>query len=393
MDKRLPRAKIAFLTMRNPQDKRTWSGTFYFMAKALEKHCGDIFYLGPVKPKIRIIAKLYNKFLQLTIGKRYDDGHSVALAKLYATIFDRKISKESFDLIFAPVASTQIAFLRTSIPVIYMSDATFALIVDYYPAYKNFCKLSLLEGNRIERLAIKKANLVFYPSSWAARSAVEDYNAESEKVHIVPFGANLDKVPSRELVLGRRKSNRCKLLFLGVNWQRKGGDIAYETFLKLQEMGINAELTICGCNPPRKLSHPGLKIIPFLNKRDERQSQHLSDLLSSSDFLLLPTRAECAGIVFSEAAAFGLPVITTDTGGVSGMVANGQNGYMLPINAPPSEYAKTIYDICKDEEHYCRLVISSRKVFEEKLNWDAWGQTVKQILEKYSLLKNQKSDI
>lgn len=33
--------------------------------------------------------------------------------------------------------------------------------------------------------------------------------------------------------------------------------------------------------------------------------------------LLLPTRAECAGIVFNEASAYGVPILLTDTGGVS----------------------------------------------------------------------------
>jgi glycosyltransferase involved in cell wall biosynthesis len=386
MNRGNPRARIAFLTSHDPRDKRSWSGTYYHMAKALQEHCGDLFYLGPVRPKIRMVGGVYNKFLQLTARKRYDHEHSIILAKRYGAIFDRKISKQRFDLVLAPAGSTQIAFLRTSIPLVYLSDTTFALIAGYYPEYSNLCRLSMREGNRVEALAINKATLVIYPSAWAARSAVEDYDADKEKVHIIPYGANLERVPSRELALGRKKSDRCKLLFLGVNWQRKGGDIAFETTLRLIEMGIQAELTVCGCTPPGKLSHPALKVIPFLDKNDAEQGERLARLLASSDFLLLPTRAECAGIVLCEAAAFGLPVITTDTGGVSGMVVNGENGYMLPVDAPPAEYAKAIYDICQDREHYTRLVLSSRKAFEEKLNWDSWALALRKILRDAGLL-------
>jgi glycosyltransferase involved in cell wall biosynthesis len=350
------------------------------MAKALQEHCGELFFLGPVRPKTRVLGGIYDKFLQVTTGKRYDHEHSIILAKRYATIFDRRISKQRFDLVLAPAGSTQIAFLKTTTPVVYLSDTTFALIAGYYPEYSNLCRLSMREGNRVEALAINKATLVIYPSAWAARSAVDYYSANKNKVHVIPYGANLERVPPRELALSRELSDHCRLVFLGVNWERKGGDIAFGTLLRLREMGIQAELTVCGCTPPEKLSHPALEVIPFLDKNDTQQGERLAQLLASSDFLLLPTRAECAGIVFCEAAAFGLPVITTDTGGVSGMVVSGENGYMLPVDARPAEYAKKINDICQNHEHYARLVASSRKAFEERLNWDSWALALKRIL-------------
>ncbi|MCI0596961.1 MAG: glycosyltransferase family 4 protein, partial [candidate division Zixibacteria bacterium] len=95
---------------------------------------------------------------------------------------------------------------------------------------------------------------------------------------------------------------------------------------------------------------------------------------------LLPTRYECYGVVFCEAAAFGLPVITTDTGGVSGVVREGENGYLLPYEAGGADYAQLIAEICADENRYNELVQKSRKEFEDRLNWDTWAQTVKRLL-------------
>ncbi|WP_137463714.1 glycosyltransferase, partial [Escherichia coli] len=45
--------------------------------------------------------------------------------------------------------------------------------------------------------------------------------------------------------------------------------------------------------------------------------------------LLLPTIADCYGMVFCEAAAFGLPVVATDTGGVSSIVINERTGILI----------------------------------------------------------------
>ncbi len=103
-----------------------------------------------------------------------------------------------------------------------------------------------------------------------------------------------------------------------------------------------------------------------------------------SDFFLLPSRTEAYGVVFCEANAFGLPVITTNTGGISGVIQEGRNGFMLPLNATGAEYAKLIKNLYEDNERYYQLVQSSRETYEEKLNWDSWGiktnELIKQLI-------------
>lgn len=83
-----------------------------------------------------------------------------------------------------------------------------------------------------------------------------------------------------------------------------------------------------------------------------------------SDFLLLPTRAESYGIVFCEASAFGIPSITTDVGGVSGVVHNGKNGYTLPYSANGHDYAHMIAEVWSDEKRYSELSLTSRNEFD-----------------------------
>ena len=225
----------------------------------------------------------------------------------------------------------------------------------------------------MERAAIQKACLLVYPSEWVAESAARDYGADRSKISVIPFGANLEQIPPRENILRKEKSEQCRLLFVGVDWVRKGGDIAFETLIKLREMGVPAELTVCGCVPPKQSMRTAMTVIPFIDKHDETQSRRLAELYFKSDFLLLPTRAECFGIVFCEANAFGLPAITTDTGGVSGAVHNGENGFALPVSAGASEYARLISELWRDRAAYSSLARSSRTAFEQRLNWDAWG--------------------
>lgn len=371
--------KIAFLTSGDPRNRRYWSGTPYYMAQALQKHVGEVHFLGPVHLKRKAPARLLNKVCNLIFKRTYDYTHSIFMAKGYAKVFSKKL-KEGFDLIFAPAASTEIAFLETEIPIVYTSDATFARMVDYQPGFTNLLGRSVREGNLIEQSAIRKAKLLLYPTEWAAQSEVSDYGADPNKVYVVPYGANLDDLPERETVLQKKKSSDCRLLFLGTNWERKGGPVAFETLLHLERIGIPAELVVCGCMPPASFSHKKMRVILFLDKNEPSQRERLAKLFLESDFLLLPTRYECYGIVFCEAAAFGLPVITTDTGGVSGVVRNGENGYMLPYEAGGADYARLIAEIYNNDNRYYGLVRSSRKAFEERLNWDTWAQTLKRLL-------------
>jgi glycosyltransferase involved in cell wall biosynthesis len=378
------RTKIALLTMRrDPRDRRSWrswSGVVYHIAQALQKHCGEVSYCSPPLPckKEELIARIIGRSSQILLRKKYTC--SIFLASSYAKAATRWLAGRSFDVIVAPDGVTDLAFLETDIPVVLVGDATYGLLIDYYPAYLNLLKRSIYEINTIQALALKKASAVIYSSAWAARSAIEDYGADPSKVHVIPFGANLDEIPPREVALARKPSDRCRLLFLAVEWARKGGDIAFETLLKLEELGIAAELTVCGCTPPKAFAHERMKVIPFLDKNDERQRRELEQLFLLSDFLLVPTRADCTPMVFCEANAFGLPVITTATGGVPEVVRNGENGLLLPYDARGTAYAEAIAGIYGDPERYAELVRGSRAAFENRLNWDTWGVAVKHIL-------------
>ncbi|MHB8840633.1 MAG: glycosyltransferase family 4 protein [Candidatus Aquicultor sp.] len=375
--------KIAYVTSTDANDKRAWSGTHYSIFKALQKYCGDVYHVGPLKSYTELFLKASSKVFQIATlnQKKYDYFHSPLLSKTCARMISSRLSGRQFDLIFAPAGSTEIAHLDIDIPIIYLSDTTFSLLVDYYPAYTNLLKRSVRSGNQTEALALQKASLVLYSSEWAAASAVNDYVADRSKIHVIPFGANIENAPPADFVVSKRLEEKnpagtCKLLFLNVDWHRKGGEIAFDTLVELDNMGIDAELIICGCVPPNGFSHKGLSVMPFLNKNKQDDLEKLRQLFWDADFLLLPTRQDCTPMVFCEANAFGLPVITTDTGGISSAIRSGVNGFALPIHAGGYDYAELIQRIYYDRPRYAELVQNSRIEFDQRLNWDSWGMAV-----------------
>lgn len=374
--------KIAVLMANTLQNRKrsSWGGTVDRITQVLQKYCGDVYSIQPPCSRKRLPGKITHKITRLFLKKNFLYNHTFSLAREYAKVAAAKLAEQSFDVIIAPSGGTEIAFLETDIPIVLIEDANFALLHNYYAEYSNLLKRSAYETNALEELAIKKASLVLHPSEWAVRSTIQSYHADEQKVRVVPFGANFDTPPPIEVVQNKKKSDRCRLLFVGVDWQRKGGEIAFETLLKLEEMDIRAELIVCGCIPPSNFSHESMKVIPYLNKSDEKQRREFEKLFETSDFLFLPTRSECYGMVFCEASAYGLPIITTNTGGVSGAVRDGENGFMLPLSASGTEYARLIAKIYRDDQRYAELVRSSRAAFDERLNWDAWGITVKKLI-------------
>lgn len=392
MSEEKTRLKIAFLTPMDPQDRRAWSGILFHTYQALQKYCGDVVSItGPeshthfkraLAKKLRLLVKKYSAYNPFfSIGRKYFVcNYRIASAKKFVKKVPAWLAANSFDVIVAPASTTEVAFVDADIPIVLIEDATFASLHNYYPQYSSLPRSAARDMNALSAKAIAKARLLIYASSWAAQSAIKDYGAEQEKVHVVPMGANFESAPPGEIVQEKRRSEQCRLLFIGFDWQRKGGDIAFETLLALEDLGIQAELTVCGCVPPAKYSHRRMKVIPYLDKNDPVQYRELEQLYLKSDFLLLPTRNECFGLVFCEANAFGLPVITTRTGGVPEVVRDGENGCLLPVSARGGAYAEAIAGLYRDEQRYARLVQSSRAAFDRRLNWDTWGLEASRLI-------------
>ncbi len=375
--------KIAFLTSIDPRNKSALSGSSHYIYKALEKHVGDIDILGPVSVESwfsKIIARISNR-----LPWKYNLSHSYYFALKYANRFSKKISGKQYDFIFAARSSTEMSLLKTDIPIIYFSDTTFNLLYNYYDWFSNFMTISVIEGNSIERRSINKSAITIFSSDWAAQSSIEYYGANPAKVHVIPFGPNVDNIPTRDDALKVKDREICKLLFVGVEWERKGGQIAFDTLLALKKMGLNVSLTVLGCTPPDNIVDDDLIVIPFLNKNKEDESRRFNALFEESHFFILPTKQECFGVVFCEASAFGLPSLTSDTGGISGAVKNNINGFRFNVSDGGDEYAAKVYSIFTDYENkYTPLCVSSRELYDKELNWEAFGKSVRKLMNNYT---------
>lgn len=368
--------KIAFVTASDPLDKKSWSGIYYQMYKALEGKAERVDCIGPIPIVFMKSLAAINKLTRLFFNRGYNHKNSILLSFIHSKYLQFKVGNTKYDYIFAPAASTEVAFLNTNIPIIYYADSSFGQLNEYYDTYSNLFDFSVKESNYIEQKAILKASFLVYSSDWARDFVRKEYKRRCDPITI-PFGANVDdRIEVAPKSISRNQS--VNLLFLGVNWERKGGDIVFKTFKKLLEANHDVTLTVCGCIPPEE--HPKMTVIPFLNKNNAADEAKFISIFQESHFLFLPTQADCTPIVFCESSFFATPIITRDTGGVSEVVKNGVNGYCLPGNASIDDYCKTIQNLIADEREYEKLSISSRKLYEERLNWDKWAYSLLDLM-------------
>jgi glycosyltransferase involved in cell wall biosynthesis len=368
----------------NTLDPLSWSGILFSIQRQLGQDGFEVVHLGKAKhlaPWQRQFYKYLNKCWQ---ALPWPHRSPSSQRRQFIKAVESKLQQQPCDVILAPVAAAEVALLQTQVPIIYLSDATAKI---YYPLYRRGVLWDFARSVESEHHAYDRAAQVIFSSDWAARSAIAEYGIDPAKVHVIPFGANLTHLPSRQQVMQQRFAaaalpavDNCKLMFCAVHWERKGGAIAYATLLALLEMGINAELIVVGCKPPQGLHHARMRQVGFLDKGSRADCQKLEQLFLESHFFLLPTRADCSPIVFCEASAFGLPTMTAAIGGVAEVILTGRNGYVLPYDAPGEDYAARIQQLVQNPDQYRDLVIASRHEYEQRLNWGHWGQCFQQVL-------------
>lgn len=373
--------KIAYVSTDSSSDITAWSGTVFNIRKSLESTGLHVIPIDNLKTSRSLLTRT-KKLRHLLQSKVYLRDREPSVLKDYAAQAAKALKNIDYDIVLSP-GTIPIAHLSIENPIVFWTDATFAGMQDFYPSFSNLCDETIAHGNAMEQLALTNCRLAIYSSDWAARSALTSYTVDPAKVKVVPFGANLDSPRQRENIIAsiaNRPRKVCRLLFVGVDWARKGGDLAVATAALLNQRGLPTELHIVGSEPPGRLPD-FVRQHGFVSKATADGRRALQRLFSNSHFLILPSRAECVAIAFAEASAFGLPSLTTAVGGIPSAVHNERNGYLFSLSDGPDAYASVIMEMMRNQDAYFRLAVNTYDEYAHRLNWEAAGAAVKTLLE------------
>src|SRR3990167_361420 len=332
--------RLAYATTFNASEVTNWSGTPYHMSRTFQQQDCSLEYIGDLHRKLPKFFKLKQIYKKYIVGERESPRFNVTAARYYSTQVKQRLESLAPHVILAPQINP-IAFLECAQPIVLWTDALYAGLVGFYPGFAYHSPSSVQQGNLITQACLSRCRLTIFSSEWAAQTAVSFYGIDRKKVKVVPFGANLEIAPVHSEVqdiIKNRQPSPVKLLFIGKDWYRKGGDIALSVAHALHASGEAVELTIVGCHPP-ELKNPPIyvKCLGFISKRTIEGKEKIQQLLRDTHFLFVPSRAEAYGIVFCEANAFGIPCLTTQVGGIPTIIQEGVNGKTFPLDAAPED--------------------------------------------------------
>jgi len=375
---------LLLVTLEDPYDPSSWSGTPYHMRLALERKVEKLSILSKLKPA----RNPKDVVLRIVLGgkpPRYPLYLTAAAQERFARQTADAIRKLKPDALLVISSHCIVRLEPPKVPVFMLTDAPW---ITWREAYQKFDRMPLL-GQRFARLeaeAAKRCTGLIFSSAWATKEAERLYEIGSDKLHVQPMGANWTPDLSDEeltAVIDNRPLDRLDLLYVGKDWERKGGPLAVQVASDLKAAGVpNVCLHIVGCEPeiPKK-DRDVITVHGLLKAGVPEQAARLRKLFLESHFLIVPTRAECFGLVFVEAQAFGLPVISRAVQAVPSIVLDGITGILEPDDAPAESYVRRIQNLVENPSEYRSMAHGARKRYEDALSWDRFAEGIIQTIE------------
>ncbi|GAA6207534.1 hypothetical protein NBRC116601_08270 [Cognatishimia sp. WU-CL00825] len=379
-----PRLKIAYLCDLSPHLGWTYSGGNARLFEAVQSHVGDVDFIDNGWGKVELLRRLILK-TPVAINMRSRWRAHYALSKIIATHVQKQLQQKPYDVLLGAYSLHAMANIKVPDGMIraFTSDATQSSYrgSEIGAGFGSYFKPGRLLDNwtqQHEARALAANDINIWPSEWQKDLADRCYGLAPEKSIVIPWGANIANPDPAQLHPELSLSSSVRLLLVGRDWQAKGGPMALQTLAKLRQDGIDARLTVVGTRPPASPQDAFLDVFDNLDKSVPSQLAQFENLFRTSHFLVQPS-LESYGFAFCEASAYGLPSLCLRRGGIP--IWDGVNGHAVTGAQGVAQFCDLIKHYIAAPEDYKTLRISSRRCFEKKLNWTAWGQTTQSCLQ------------
>jgi len=370
------------------------SGTPYFIAKALGKKYGDVIDISPraldeggrldrfKRDPAYMVKQNINRLLKRrTIPCLYRPAYQ----RVWARQIESNIAKYKPDIIFADKCAAFFCYLKTDVPIIYRSDATFVLMDGFYPEFSGYSKSDKNLIDVAERASLLNCTYFIPISEWVKNSAVRDYSISPEKCMVIRSHASLANEVSVQPKSFDKNIQKIKFLFVGADWHRKGGDLAVEAINNLVKAGYNVEFNIlCKSAPSEIKDLPYVNLISFIDRSSESGSRQYHQLFSEAHFFFMPTKAECMGQVFIDALMHGLPSIALDVGAVPEVVVPNKTGLLFPVDAGANLMAEKIKSLISDPDAYAQISTNAINLYRSEFSSDVFYERLEILIKRIS---------
>lgn len=227
-----------------------------------------------------------------------------------------------------------------------------------------------------ERSVYVRANAVLAMSEYLRRSFIADFGVPAQAVETVYAGPNLDLDAVPPPPPNATRGGSPTILFVGKQWERKGGPRVLAAFKGVRAAIPDARLVIVGCTPPIPPdAADGVEIIGPVAKDSANGQETISDLYRRADVFCMPSLFEPFGVVFIEAMLHGLPCIGSDRCAIPEIISHGETGWVVPLDDIDTLRVRLITALSRSDalaamRHRCR---------ERALRFFTWERVAERV--------------
>lgn len=325
----MTRPSLLYLAEGSSETPQSWSGSSLGVVRALralgaQVHTSDVLP-GRLGRWLSIAASFHPD--RKTWSARY---HSGAVGELLRRSRARRAVRRHAE---ATAVVQNGATFDSAIPdrplFIYCdANAIFAARGRPYSSVAALSETTLQRVIERERRVYQRATAVFTLSDALRRSFIEDFGVPPERVRTAHGGSNLPYTPGDD-VLSAARSGPPTILFVGKDFERKGGLDLLAAFREMRCQLPDARLVIAGANPPQAAGVDGVEIVGYVDPTRTGPGS-LSALYASADLFCMPSRYEPFGVVFVEAMLHGLPCVGARAWAMPEIIAENETGWLSP---------------------------------------------------------------
>ncbi len=370
--------RLLILCSGDPNNIKTFSGSAKSLISALEKR-------GIVHAKANVLKGISDGFspapIWLKIFRKIDLLHKEPLLRHSELIYKidsiraHKIAKKNIGFNACLMYGTQFN-PNLDVPTYCYFDAT---AVDVLKS--GLWQISYLPDRAKKRIIDRQQELfnncfgVFPRTNWAAKSLFSKYNIKSNKVVVAGAGANFDG--SWQPFPHEDYDNKI-ILFVGGDWEGKGGPFIIKAFQKVRQPIPEAHLVIVCCNPAIDID--GVEVVGRIDKNVPGGLELLLKQYARASVFTIMSKFEAFGIVAIEAQYCFVPCVLPSKFAFPEMIVNNSTGKLLH-HENVDDFAGILIRLLKDPVKLKKMGQAAHDFVKQNYSWDLAAKRIHEKIE------------